>query len=198
MISRAEWSVSGTARPPVLGPVPVVMIHHTASREVFEPAQERAAMQSWEAQHQAWNPPAISIGYNWVVFPSGCVYEGRGWGAQGAHAGNREINRTSVGIAYAGDCEQAPPTDAAMVSIRNLIAEGLRLGHIQPDATIVGHRDHRATLCPGKYLYDRLDRLDPRGTPVPEAARVVPPAAVVPAPSLLASWLAWFRRTLTP
>lgn len=41
------------------------------------------------------------IGYNFIVGEDGNVYEGRGWGKQGAHSKN--FNNKSIGICIIGD-----------------------------------------------------------------------------------------------
>lgn len=46
---------------------------------------------------QHWN----DIGYNFLVAPTGDVFEGRGWGVKGAHA--VKYNSKSVGICLIGD-----------------------------------------------------------------------------------------------
>lgn len=46
---------------------------------------------------KGWN----DIGYNFLVGEDGNVYEGRGWGKQGAHS--VPFNKKSIGICIIGD-----------------------------------------------------------------------------------------------
>lgn len=39
----------------------------------------------------------IDIGYNFIVGEDGNVYEGRGWGINGAHSGKNFYNKNSLG-----------------------------------------------------------------------------------------------------
>ena len=42
-------------------------------------------------------PEWSDIGYNFIVGEDGNVYEGRGWGIRGAHAGTSSLNEISLG-----------------------------------------------------------------------------------------------------
>jgi hypothetical protein len=87
------------------------------------------------------------IGYNFLVAPSGEVFEGRGWDYTGAHA--RGHNSTTLGVAYIGDGRQSV-SDAAKRSILLLAQEAeRRFGRLNR----VGHRDVGATACPGDVLF---------------------------------------------
>lgn len=54
-------------------------------------------IQEFHIQHRQWN----DIGYNFLVAPTGDVFEGRGWGVVGSHA--PKYNSKSVGICLIGD-----------------------------------------------------------------------------------------------
>jgi hypothetical protein len=101
-----------------------------------------------------------------VIFPSGRVYEGRGWGR--AHGGNLgEINFRSVSFCFAGHGDKQHPTAAAFESFRQLRALGKELGRIKLDDRVLGHTDDPGVnkSCPGKLIHPRLDelRLPPQG-----------------------------------
>ena len=108
------------------------------------------------------------VPYSFVAFcmdDGGLVLcEGRGLDRSGAHTAGH--NRSALGIAFQGDFEVGPPPEhfddqlAALGEwLRRLRAdEGFdRLGsHRPPGRQLWGHRDAKATLCPGRLLFERL------------------------------------------
>ena len=68
------------------------------------------------------------IGYNFLVGEDGNAYEGRGWDAQGAHAG--KWNAVSLGIAFIGNYTAKVPNAAAQNTARKLIACGVCMVNI--------------------------------------------------------------------
>lgn len=88
------------------------------------------------------------VGYNFMVDMDGVAYEGRGWGRVGAHSPRH--NRQGWGCYVAVGADQKP-TEAALQTVRALYDEGCeRTGR---DLAKKGHRDARATACPGDVLY---------------------------------------------
>lgn len=87
------------------------------------------------------------IGYHFVVMLDGTVWEGRGWSLVGAHCTNH--NRAGWGVqVHLGGNQQ--PTDAALHSANALYQLACqRAGH---KLKIMGHRDGKATDCPGDLL----------------------------------------------
>jgi hypothetical protein len=146
-------------------PAPEVWIHHEANAMPgdWQPkATEIAEMREIQAFHmkpvdqggRGWS----DIAYNFVIFDSGNVYEGRGWAVKGGHTENH--NSTSHGICFAGNFQIERPILAALDACRQLIAEGKAKGYVlnrrQPTG---GHRDTKPTACPGDNLYAKLDYL---------------------------------------
>lgn len=91
------------------------------------------------------------IGYNFVLFPSGRLYEARGGSrVPAAQAG---ANTGTVAIAYVGDGRTADMTRRARLRLRAaLIALRTRRGIRR----LRGHRDFGGTECPGPLIYRRL------------------------------------------
>ncbi|CAG0895686.1 unnamed protein product [Darwinula stevensoni] len=59
------------------------------------------------------------------------------------------------------------PHQAALTAVRKLIESGVSLGKIQPNYSLVGHRQLRDTECPGDRLYETIttwDHYDPHPT----------------------------------
>jgi hypothetical protein len=105
---------------------------------------------------------------------------------RGAHAAG--FNSTSVGVAFIGDHDVAPPTPAAQDAFVAYGAWRLDLAHVDPWSTpvvvsrdsptfpdgvavplraIAGHRDVGTTGCPGDIGYDLIGSLTERIAQVP-------------------------------
>ena len=148
------------------------VVHHTAGSN---------ALTDWEAEvRNIWYYHTFTngwgdIGYNFLIDPDGVVYEGRagGDGAIGAHFSCRNSN--TVGISLLGTFSSVSPTDAALQSLRTLLADIVAKQSIDPIATrlhpssglnlptILGHRDGNVpgatctvTECPGDVVYSML------------------------------------------
>ena len=187
MFSRSAWGAMSPRGRAKMGSVGQVWVHHTAGPSPTAPDAEAAEMRAIQRFHMGtkqWS----DIAYSFVVFPSGRVYEGRGWGVVGAHTEN--WNSRSYGICFAGNFETLVPTDEALAAAGALIRHGLDAGHIT-GYRIGGHRDTKATVCPGKNLYARLSVIRRASTenpspenPSPEKPEnpVAPPVVRVNAP----------------
>jgi hypothetical protein len=114
------------------------------------------------------------IGYNWLIDPSGTIYQGRAWvdsndNALGAHFCG--FNRNTMGVCMLGDFTSITPTDAALKSLVRLLAYRASANGIDVRArsfhassgrdlnNISGHRDGCSTECPGDALYPLLPTL---------------------------------------
>lgn len=156
VIQRAEWGAKfglGSEDP---GPEKRVVIHHSYRPALLASAtmsQEAAAVRGIEKHHTLTNG-WVGIGYNFLVAPSGRVFEGRGWKYRGAHAG--PVNGESIGICLLIDGTITEPGDQVVKAVRDLISIGLALGEITDDYKISGHRDHMNRTCPGDKVYARL------------------------------------------
>lgn len=158
VISRARWGAK-----PWRGPTP----HRVSPKERTEffshyhgappPAQLGFAVpRNVEAIHRAngWS----GTGYNFMVDVSGYAYEGRGWDLVGAHCPNH--NRQGIGV-YVAIGGNQKPSPAALHTVRRLYDEACeRSGRALAKK---GHRDGKATACPGDPLYDWVRE----GMPVP-------------------------------
>ncbi len=139
-------------------------------------------------------PGMSDVGYNFFLGRSGIAYEGRGPFAMNAAngpllssvAGQYPAGTTtsnpywcSVFLCVGTDLIDATPAQwsGARVLIRSL-ALGYGLGH----PSINGHRDVRATACPGEVLYRRLGELvaPPAPTPCEPANPIYPEWGIWP------------------
>ncbi len=114
-------------------------------------------IQRWHLE-RGW----ATVGYHFVVSPSGRVFRGRPVDRLGAHVLGHNVG--TVGICLMGNFELERPTPAALESLtytrRRLVPGGAK-------ARLLGHRDHRGhetSACPGRNLEPYADK---RGGPPP-------------------------------
>lgn len=94
------------------------------------------------------------IAYNFLVGGDGAAYEGRGWETEGAHT--KGFNKRSICIAFIGTfITVLPPERQSQVALK-LIEEGLRLGKLDPNYKLYGHRQLMGTESPGLALYEEI------------------------------------------
>lgn len=99
----------------------------------------------------------LAPGYSYVIHPSGVVLEGAGR-MVGAHTARH--NSKSYGLSFMGNYDRHQPTLAQLVAAARTI-NLLRLdGALVADLggiAILGHRDTKATACPGANIYPLLN-----------------------------------------
>lgn len=128
-----------------------IIVHH--SGDPIAHAGEVATVQGIEDFHvrkKEWD----GIGYHFLVGPSGTVYEGRGLGRNGAHAPGH--NSTSYGVCLLGNFNDRLPPPSQMDGLKALCRWLVASTVVTPNPHILGHRDVRATACPGDALYNVL------------------------------------------
>ncbi|HSP15297.1 MAG TPA: N-acetylmuramoyl-L-alanine amidase [Thermoanaerobaculia bacterium] len=173
--SRVDWGCpdgEGSRWTPAYTNVTHAVVHHTAgSNELIDWEAEVRSIWYYHTFTNGWG----DIGYNYLIDPNGVVYEGRagGDGAIGAHFSCRNSN--TAGIALLGTFTNVAPADAALQSLKRLLAEICAKHSIDPTAilfhpssglnlpTILGHRDGNVpgatctiTECPGDAVYSML------------------------------------------
>lgn len=138
------------------------VVHHSAGPQPMddiEGAERVRAIQRFHQDARGW----VDVGYNFLIDGGGNLYQGRptidGDQARAAHSPG--VNSTHVGICLMGcfhppasGCDDAPTDeqiDALVRLCRHLVA---RYWMRSPE--LAGHRDLRATACPGDRVYDRL------------------------------------------
>ncbi len=165
-------------------PAQTLTVHHTAGvNDDPDPGATVRAIYRFHTIERGFG----DIGYQLLIDEQGRLYEGRYSGedilpghdtnllaVQGAHVGG--INSGNFGVALLGNFMTEKPTAAAIGTLAAVLA-GLAvvhdldpeadttyqspvLSHVSIDiATVPGHRDWRATLCPGDLLYGQLSWL---------------------------------------
>lgn len=184
-ISRAQWgarpSRGSTGR--ISRPVDRMFIHHTVTPVTGDDAKDVRTVQS-----VAFGRGFSDISYTFLVPPSGDVYEGRGWGKVGAHTAG--FNSSSYAISFIGNYENMDLNDKQVQAAQWIIAEGKRLGFLNKSVKVFGHRDVKATACPGRKAYARLGDIRSVGSPAKDVVVVqpAPPAATKQKYPQLQAW----------
>jgi hypothetical protein len=150
-----------------------VAIHYAGFNVEGDPAAIMRSIQRTHMEQRGW----WDLAYSACVALDGTVLEGRGLlvrtGANGTNASNRDYLAICLLIG-----PDQTPTTAMVEAVRELIGV---VQHYQPLATeIIGHRDIKATSCPGDDAYDLVRRgafqpdadVDPTPQPVTLASRV--------------------------
>jgi len=125
-----------------------IVIHHSATESSSAKRIHQAHIQ------RGWD----SLGYNFVIgngteTPMGMIEIGPRWTYQldGAHAGVPEYNQFGIGICLVGNFEISHPSPQQLDSLARLCAFLMKTYNI-PASNIIGHRDGRATACPGRNV----------------------------------------------
>ncbi len=169
---RAAWG----ARPPkyayTLTLAGHIGVHHTATVEDFEAstweecAARMRAIQTYHMDTNGWN----DVGYAWAICRHGDVFQAReddddATDVQGAHDG---VNRGSAGITVFGYFHPPVnhhPTEEQLSSLADVVAWLSGLRGIDPTGrslyeafgapvdNVYGHREVKATDCPGDHLF---------------------------------------------
>ena len=109
-------------------------------------------IQDFHRNKRGW----ADIGYHWIIGLDGNVYEGRALNVQGAHAGGGN-NVENLGISVIGDFTKALPGSKQLRTTERFLAAQLAYYRV-PISELYGHRDFKATECPGSTLYGWLQR----------------------------------------
>lgn len=121
-----------------------ITVHHSATESTDPSVVRRIQKNHMEGRGFG------DIGYHFLIDARGKIYQGRSLRWQGAHAYGAN-NIANIGICLLGDFDSHPPTEAALRSLEGLV-DALRERHQIARARVVGHRELKATDCPGRYL----------------------------------------------
>lgn len=104
-------------------------------------------IQNFHMDGQGW----VDIAYNFVVCPHGSIFEGRGFNVCNAANGTNVGNKTSHAVMWLSG-QGNPFTEQeklGFVGATKLISENTAAPY-----KAIGHRDHKATDCPGDVRYE--------------------------------------------
>lgn len=129
----------------------------------FSHGQCAAKVRGIEAFHRD-NRGWADIAYNALVCPHGYVFEGRGPGVKSAANGDGQANDDWYAVCYLGG-ERDGFTDEGKAGFLEAFGWLTREGDAGPRRN--GHRDHKATACPGDEIYRWVQSLPDGATAEP-------------------------------
>lgn len=131
-----------------------IVLHHSASRGGDVDSIDAQHSQLTDAEGRRWR----GIGYHFVIGNGQDMADGQveatfRWHDQlpGAHAGKREYNEAGIGICLIGNFDEQAPTPRQLAACKQLVRELGTRYEIEPEQ-VVGHRDVKATACPGQHF----------------------------------------------
>lgn len=120
-----------------------LVIHHSAS----SPDTRVADIDAWH-RARGWS----GIGYHYVIERDsagrGHLKRGRPDTKAGAHAGVALYNSKGIGLCVAGNFDREPVSEALYADVLGAVLHLCRKYGI-PAGNVLGHRDCKATACPG-------------------------------------------------
>ena len=137
-----------------MGPIRHLTVHHTGEHLSSGGISDTELLRRIEHHHQI-NLGWAAIGYHLLIGGSGTIYEGRPLRWQGAHCGG-DNNRNNIGISMIGEFDAELPSFAQLRSLSRVLAH-YRATYRLSARAVFGHRDWKATACPGDALYAWLD-----------------------------------------
>lgn len=153
IIPRREW---GARYANGFGPAPLpfreLWLHHSVT------AARNGAAVIRELEQIGQNRFGGGISYTWLITPDGAVYEGHSVDRQGAHTGGR--NSISRAICLVGNYESTRPTSVQINSAAWLVRYVYDRRWAVNLGLTGGHRDVKATACPGKYAYAQIGNIN--------------------------------------
>nr|CAM92107.1 hypothetical protein [Eristalis tenax] len=151
---RSSWGGGPTSAKKINGPVQYVVIHHSDHPNgCSDSSRCQQLIRNIQSDHKN-RRKFDDIGYNFIVAGDGKVYEGRGFGRLGSRAPN--YNSKSIGIVFLGNFEKQLPSSTMLNNAKDLIAQAVSGGHLKSDYILLGHRQTKATLCPGTKLFNEI------------------------------------------
>jgi len=175
-VTRAEWgarSRGATRSSHPIGKTLGITAHwegpHMGPFPHSECAGKVRSIERFHRDTRGW----ADIAYNALVCPHGFVFEGRGPGVKSAANGDTQTNEDWYAVCYLGG-ERDGFTDEGKQGYLDAFGWLAREGAAGPKRN--GHRDHKATACPGDEIYRWVSALpDGAGNPAsaPQPAPVV-------------------------
>jgi hypothetical protein len=141
-------------------PVGELWLHHTTTTATDDWRRDMRTV-----QQVAFDRGFSDISYTVLVHPSGVVAIGRPPEVIGAHTAGR--NSSSLAVSLIGNYDEQPVSRQMFNGVRYAIdwltSHGFLVPGIYPTG---GHRDLKATACPGRHAYALIPQLR-AGTPGP-------------------------------
>ena len=157
LITRGEWGAQPPASPYVPHDPYRFAQHHTAGRRIQalqEGLDEMRFIQDFHQSGRGWQ----DIGYHFCMDDAGRLYEGVPTDFRGTHTGGN--NTGNLGVCLFGNFDIAgeSPTQASLDSLVSTWSWLAFNYGVNPDS-LYGHRDYKATACPGENFYPELPEM---------------------------------------
>lgn len=149
VVSRSEWGATAKLGPPMTLPVGELWLHHSVSPLTDDPYADMKNIERTGVQRFG------RFSYSWAYHAKHrLLLEGAG-NTVGAHTAGR--NSTSLGLVLIGDYTNLDLSDDNVADLRWAIAWLISGNRLRPGTYPTGgHRDLKATACPGINAYTRL------------------------------------------
>jgi hypothetical protein len=162
IVQRHEWGArypDGFRDAPL--PAREVWLHHTAG------AARNGADEIRAIEATGQNRFGGGISYTFLITVDGTPYEGHSVWRQGAHTGGR--NDIARAICWVGNFEITDPPWAMVETTAALLRHGHAKGWWTRPHLTGGHRDLKATVCPGIRAYRLIGEINrfAAGSPAP-------------------------------
>lgn len=175
IVTRAEWGAQAPRASMAVMRYPAreLWVHHSVTNPTGDPYADARAIQKI-----GFSRGFSDISYSFLVHPNGTIMEGRDLRYVGAHTSGH--NSVSLAVCLIGNYENGPPSQAQIDAIRwlrdHLVATGKLVGgKVYPTG---GHRDTKATACPGRHAYAAIPAMrEPQAAPPGPAPAPTPPPA---------------------
>jgi hypothetical protein len=125
-------------------------VHHAGTHQTTTGPPQYRGWQAWHMDGQDWP----DLAYHVIIGVDGTVYQGR----DPSYRGDTDTTYDTTGhflVVVEGNFDVDLPTTAQLDSLAAVLAWAAEHYGVSP-ATISGHRDHAATLCPGRHLGSRI------------------------------------------
>ncbi|XP_063626915.1 peptidoglycan recognition protein-like [Cydia splendana] len=144
-------------------PLKLVVVQHTVGPECHRFTNCATVLRSLQRYYLDSKDLGYDIPYNYLIGNDGRVYQGRGWNREGAHTYG--YNRCSLGVAFIGNYSEeltihSRVSELQLQRFNMLLEDGVVLGFLRPDYTILPAMDVRNTTSPGSNLYRALQNFD--------------------------------------
>lgn len=164
IITRGEWgAVHGDG---VRESAPVateLILHHSVTLAPDDQppyTDDYAAVRTIERIGASRFGTQYGVPYTFLIPPAGLVFEGHNLRKMGAHTAG--FNYTGRGICLIGNYSDRAPTAEQENSLVWLIRHGYGMNWWSVQGLTAGHRDKKATECPGNLAYPRIAAINER------------------------------------
>lgn len=148
VIPRHEWGARAPLGSPMTLPVGEANLHHSVTALTADPLADMRAIERIGIERFG------RFSYSWAYHrPARVWLEGAG-DTIGAHTAGR--NSSSLGIVLIGNYDVTPLDDIGVADLGAGLRWLITTGRLTEDFRLRGHRDHKATACPGRHAYARL------------------------------------------